>query len=80
MRLTDGGFIKEKNGAFYPTKKLRESLSKRRAGRYRLSDIQEILGAPSALSDQPSANNLKYPGFTIKDYKKAVANHRKSAE
>jgi hypothetical protein len=78
VRLTTGGFIREKNGAFYPTKKLQpylESLSKRRAMNSRLQDIQEILGAPSATSDQPSPNSLRYPGFSAEGYEKAVENY-----
>lgn len=78
VRLTAGGFVREKNGAFYATKKLQaysESMSKLRAMQNRLKDIQEILGAPSALSEQPSLNNLKYPGFSAEGYEKAVENY-----
>jgi hypothetical protein len=78
VRLTDGGFITEKNGVFFPTKQQHlysAAMSERRAMQNRLKDIQEILGAPSAVSDQPSLNNLRYPGFSAEDYEKAVENY-----
>ena len=78
IRLTDGGFITEKNGVFFSTKRPKHyssALSERRAMQNRLKDIQEILGAPSAGSEQPSLNNLKYPGFSAEGYDKAVENY-----
>jgi hypothetical protein len=75
VRLTAGGFVREKNGTFYPSKKMQaysESMPKLRAMQNRLKDIQEILGA---ISDQPSPDNLRYPGFSAKEYEKAVENY-----
>jgi hypothetical protein len=78
VRPTEGGFITEKNGVFFTTKKLQPysaTISKRRAIQNQLEDIQEILGAPSAVSDQLSPNNLRYPGFSPEGWEKAVENY-----
>jgi hypothetical protein len=60
-RLTEAGYVVERAGVFYPTEKVQpyaESfLAKRRSMDKRLKDVQEMLGAPSALDDQLSRND-----------------------
>lgn len=65
-RLTTGGYVEEKNGIFCPTKTALAyaKSTKRRAIHKELKDIEDMLGAPSAVSEQPSLNNLKYNGFS----------------
>jgi len=78
-RLTDGGYVEEKSGIFCPTAKARahsKSAVTRRAMHKELKDVEEMLGAPSAVSEQPLPNNLKYPGFSAAVYDEAVERYR----
>lgn len=75
-RLTSGGYIKEKNGTFTATDKVmrayKKTTSPRRAIHKELKDIEELIGAASATSNQPHENILKYAGFSIEAYNEAV--------
>ena len=79
-RLTLGGYLKEKNGIFFPTVKVMRAYAKttspRRGMLNELKDIQELIGAASPTSEQPCANNLKYAGFSTAAYDEAVNKYR----
>jgi hypothetical protein len=74
-RLTDGGYVEEKNGIVFPTDialAYTKESTKRRAIHKDLKDIETMLGAPSAVDEQPSPNNLKYAGFSMAAYDEVV--------
>ena len=80
-RLTLGGFIKEKNGVFSTTAKVKKAYSKtttpRRPILKELDDMTGLLQAATYESKQPQRNNLKYPGFSITAFDKALASYLK---
>ena len=80
-RLTSGGFIKEKNGVFSATVKVKRAYSRtttpRREILKELEDIRAFLKAASSETKQPKKNNLRYPGFSITAYNKAVDSYVK---
>src|SRR5678815_1505110 len=75
-RLTSSGYIKEKNGVFYATPKVMRAYLKTTSQRAYihkdLERIEKLIGAASATSDQPHSNNLKYAGFSMAAYTKAI--------
>ena len=85
-RLTSSGYIKEKNGVFHATPKVMRAYLKTTSQRAYihkdLERIEKLIGAASPNSDQPHSNNLKYPGFSMAAYTKAVSRyierHKKS--
>jgi hypothetical protein len=82
-RLTRSGFIEENAGLFVPTKKtqLQTKLGHtRRSMHNELKDVAKLLGCPSAIGDQPSQDNLRYPGFSISVYEGAVETYRHSVQ
>ena len=80
VRLTESGYITNSAGSFSLTEKVKPHsdsfLAKQRSMHERLKDVQEMLGAASAPDDQPCKNNLKYPGFTKKQYEDAVLSYQ----
>jgi hypothetical protein len=82
-RLTGSGFIEENAGQFVPTKKtqLQTRLGNtRRSMHNELKDVAKLLGCPGAIDDQPSQDNLRYPGFSISAYEDAVETYRRAVE
>jgi hypothetical protein len=82
-RLTGSGFIEENAGLFIPTKKtqLETKLGHtRRSMHDELKDVAKLLGCPSAIDDQPSQDNLRYPGFSISVYEDAVETYRRTVQ
>jgi hypothetical protein len=82
-RLTRSGFIEENAGLFAPTKKtqLQTKLGNtRRSMHNELKDVAKLLGCPSAIDDQPSQDNLRYPGFSISFYEDAIETYRRSVQ
>ena len=80
-RLTEGGYIEETNGIFRPTKAAlayAKNSSKRRPAHKELKDVEAMLGAPTATAKQPSANDLRYPGFSAAMYEDAVTRYVQS--
>ena len=75
-RLTSSGHIKEKNGIFLPTLRVRRAFAKmtpkRSAIHKDLERIETLIGAAGSSADQPNTNNLKYPGFSEAAYTQAV--------
>ena len=67
-RLTAGGYIEEKGGAFFITGQLAGQLLRTKIlSRYihkQLEDITKLIGAASPTAVQPNPNNLQYPGFS----------------
>jgi len=81
-RLTAGGYVEETKGVFRPTKvalAYAKEPNKRRAIHKELKDIETMLGAPSATSEQPSPNNLKYAGFSVAAYDAAVTKYMEAS-
>ena len=80
VRLTEAGYITEKSGSFSVTEKvqphLQTLLATDRPGHERLLEAQEMLGAAAAVDDPPCRNNLRYPGFSQKQYEEAVQNYQ----
>ena len=80
VRLTEAGYIVDNEGSFSLTEKVKphsESfLAEQRPMDKRLMDVQEMLGAASAPDDQPCTNNLKYPGFSQRQYEEAVQRYQ----
>jgi hypothetical protein len=80
VRLSEAGYIKESAGLFSLTEKVQphaESfLAEHRAMDKRLADVEAMIGAASAPDDQPCQNNLKYPGFSKKQYDEAVLSYQ----
>jgi len=78
-RLTSSGYIKEKDGVFHAAPKaMRAYLETTPTRSYIHKDlerIEKLIGAASSSSDQPHSNNLKYPGFSMASYTKAVNNY-----
>jgi hypothetical protein len=82
-RLTGSAFIEENAGQFVPTKKaqLQTKLGNtRRSMHNELKDVAKLLGCPGAIDDQPSQDNLRYPGFSISVYEDAVETYRRSVQ
>jgi hypothetical protein len=78
-RLTRSGFVEENAGLFVPTKKthLQTKIGHtRRSIHNELKDVVRLLGCPSAIDDQPSRDNLRYPGFSISVYEDAVESYQ----
>ena len=75
-RLTENGYIKEKNGVFYAMPKVMRAFLKTTSPRSYihkdLERIEKLIGAASSSSDQPKRNNLKYAGFSMAAYTEAV--------
>ena len=75
-RLTSSGHIKEKNGTFLPTLRVRRAFAKmspkRSAIHKDLERIETLIGAARSSDEQPNTNNLKYPGFSEAAYTQAV--------
>ena len=79
-RLVAGGYIEQKVGVFSPCLKTLAYRKSRRRGRAMLSELKDVatmLRARDALAEQPSANNLDYPGFSIAAYEEAVEKYRR---
>jgi hypothetical protein len=79
-RLTAGGYVEEKGQVFFPCSKAlayRKSGRKGRALLSELKDLATMLRARDALAEQPSPNNLEYPGFSIEAYEEAVEKYRR---
>ena len=78
-RLTANGYIREKNGVFYATPRVLKAFLKTTPTRSYihkdLERIEKLIGAASAVSDQPHSNDLKYPGFSMAAYTEAVNNY-----
>jgi hypothetical protein len=74
-RLTAGGYIEEKGGAFSITEQLAGQLSRTKIlSRYirkQLEDIRKLIGAASWAAVQPNPNNLQYPGFSKELFEEA---------
>ena len=82
-RLTESGFIGENDGHFVPTTKtqLQTKLGHTRHSMHNeLNDVAQLLGCPSAMDEQPSRDNLRYPGFSLSTYEGAVETYQRSAE
>ena len=75
-RLTSSGHIKEKNGVFFATLKIRKAFAKvsppRSAIHKDLERVETLIGAATPPAEQPNTNNLKYPGFSEAAYTEAV--------
>ena len=75
-RLTSSGHIKEKNGVFFATLKIRRAFAKvspsRSAIHKDLERVETLIGAATPPAEQPNTNNLKYPGFSEAAYTEAV--------
>jgi hypothetical protein len=80
VRLTEAGYIEETSGSFSLTGKVHPHsdtfLVEHRSMDKRLADVEEMIGAASAPDDQPCENNLKYPGFSKKQYDDAVLSYQ----
>ena len=80
VRLAEAGYIVESAGSFSITEKVKSQaatlLAEERSTHERLKDAQEFLRAAAAADDQPCRNNLKYPGFTKKQYEDAVERYQ----
>jgi hypothetical protein len=78
-RLTSTGFINEKNGVFHAAPKVMraylETTPTRSYIHKDLERIEKLVRAASATSDQPHSNNLKYAGFSMAAYTKAINNY-----
>lgn len=74
-RLTSGGYIEEHGVAFSPTDKAGPALPKFRLfSRSVLKELETIgknIGAASATSEQPHANDLRYEGFSKEAFDEA---------
>ena len=82
-RLKQSGFIAENDGRFAPTAKLQLRTKPghtRRSMHNELKDVAELLKSPSAIDDQSSPDNLRYPGFSISDYEDAIETYRRAAQ
>ena len=75
-RLTSSGHIKEKNGIFVATLRVRRAFAKispkRSAIHKDLERIETLIGAAPSSDEQPNTSNLKYPGFSEAGYSQAV--------
>ena len=74
-RLTRSGLIAETDGHFVPTAKtqMQTQLGHTRHSMHNeLNDVAQLLVCPSAIDEQPSPNNLRYPGFSLSTYERAV--------
>ena len=82
-RLTEGGFVKEKDGVFSATDKVlkayAETSTPRRSMAKELEDMEHLLGATSYSAEPNPKSNLKYPGFSTELYETAVSNYLKAA-
>ena len=82
-RLTEGGFVEEKDGVFSATDKVlkayAETSTPRRSMAKELEDMEHLLGATSYSSEPNPKNNLKYPGFSTELYETAVSKYLKAA-
>ena len=80
VRLAQAGYIVENAGSFSLTDKVKAHSELFQADQpslhKRLSEVQAILGAAPAYDEQPCANNLKYPGFSKKQYEEAVLSYQ----
>ena len=78
-RLTSGGYLKEKNGVFVATAKVRSAYTKttspRRAIHKEVEDMEKFIGAAQPMTAQPRANDLTYAGFSATAYAEAVAKY-----
>lgn len=75
-RLTSSGHIKEKNGIFVATLRVRRAFAKmspkRSAIHKDLERVETLIGAAPSSAEQPNTNNQKYPGFSAAAYTQAV--------
>ena len=75
-RLTSSGHIKEKNGIFVATLRVRRAFAKmspkRSAIHKDLERVGTLIGAAPSTAEQPNTNNLNYPGFSEAAYRQAV--------
>ena len=80
VRLTEAGYIEETAGSFSLTGKVHPYcdtfLAEHRSMDKRLADVEALIGAASAPDDQPCLNNLKYRGFSKKQYDEAVLSYQ----
>ena len=81
--LTRSGLIVEKDGHFIPTdrSRLQTKLGHRRRSMHNeLNDVAQLLSCPSAIDEQPSSDDLRYPGFSLAAYERAVETYQRAAE
>lgn len=82
-RLTEGGFVKEKNGVFAATAKVIKAYAKtttpRRTIAKEMEDIERLLAAKSYSSEPNPEHNFEYPGFSTELYERAVSGYLKAA-
>jgi hypothetical protein len=75
-RLISGGHLKEKNGIFMATLRVKSAFAKMSPKRSYihkdLERIETLIGAARSTDEQPNTNNLKYPGFSEAAYIQAV--------
>ena len=80
VRLTEAGYLEESAGLFSVTAKVHPHsdtfLAEHRSMDKRLADVEALIGAAAAPDDQPCLNNLKYPGFSKKQYDDAVVSYQ----
>lgn len=76
VRLTSGKYIKEKNGIFSVTPKVRRmhaaTNSRRQTVEKELEYFRKFIGAAAPASAPPQLNNLKYEGFSHANFREAV--------
>ena len=81
-RLISGGHLKEKNGIFMATLRVRRAFAKMSPKRSYihkdLERIETLIGAARSSDEQPNTNNLKYPGFSEAAYTQAVNKYLES--
>jgi hypothetical protein len=81
-RLTSSGYIKEKDGIFMATLRVRRAFAKMSPERSYihkdLERIETLIGAARPTDEQPNTNNLKYPGFSEAAYTQAVNKYLES--
>jgi hypothetical protein len=83
VRLTRSGFIAEKDGHFVPTERAQLQTKLGHTGgsmHHELNDVAQLLGCPSAIDERPSIDNLRYPGFSVAAYERAIETYQRAAE
>src|SRR5215831_16934722 len=83
VRLKQSGFIAEEDGHFVPTERtqLQTKLGyTRRSIHNELNDVAQLIGCPPAIDEQPSRDDLRYPGFSVAAYERAVETYQRTPE